>query len=236
MLKNEPSNYFNSPTKILHAIQANHKSGASPDFRSIDGDAGTIRFSSCWWNSLSLLKGHRISIDIDLFTSNEYGSTDFGSIELKIKNSFPIVENPEDEFPALKAVTNNSGFHLMIGYSSDALVKTDILYWEPFLFDAMILEGIRMATIEEIGTMKLDVISRGGRKKDFWDLVEIFNDYPLVHLINLYQKKYPNHHLDDVTNGLVNFALAEDMPNPICLKDKTWEEVKERVTSEVKNI
>ena len=114
--------------------------------------------------ALSLFKGHRVSVDIDLFTDQEYGSTHFGVIEDKIKRRFPVVENFEDEFPQLKTLENNTGLHLNIGYSKEALVKTDILYWEDFLFSAIEVEGIRMATVEEIGAMKLDVISRGGRK------------------------------------------------------------------------
>lgn len=54
--------------------------------------------------ALSLMKGHRISVDIDLFTDQEYGTTDFSSIEAEIKKSFPIVDNPDDEFPILKAL------------------------------------------------------------------------------------------------------------------------------------
>lgn len=116
--------------------------------------------------ALSLLKGHRISVDIDLFTGHTYGSTNFTAIEDEIKKSFPFVENPDDEFPKIKTMENNNGLHLIIGMDAERSVKTDILYWEEFLFDAIEIEGIRMATEEEIGTMKLDVISRGGRKKD----------------------------------------------------------------------
>ena len=37
-----------------------------------------------------------------------------------------------------------------------------------FLIDCF--ENIRMASENEIIAMKLDVVLRGGRKKDFWDL------------------------------------------------------------------
>ncbi|WP_312761666.1 nucleotidyl transferase AbiEii/AbiGii toxin family protein [Epilithonimonas sp.] len=38
--------------------------------------------------SLSLQLGHRISIDIDLFTDADYGSIDFGEIEDFLKQNF----------------------------------------------------------------------------------------------------------------------------------------------------
>ena len=80
--------------------------------------------------------------------------------------------------------------------------------------------------------MKLDVIARGGRKKDFWDLVEIVYEYPLPDLMSVYEKKYPYNDLADVKRGLTNFAAAEEVPDPICLRGRTWTAVKERVIQE----
>jgi hypothetical protein len=186
--------------------------------------------------ALSLLKGHRRSVDIDLFTDQTYGTTDFKAIEKEIKKIFPFVENPEDEFPAIKSSENNSGLHLMIGVDEEHPVKTDILYWDDFLFDAVEIDGIRMAREEEIGAMKLDVVSRGGRKKDFWDLVELFDDYSLAHLLEIYALKYPYHQTEDVKKGLINFASAEEVPDPICLKGRTWEDIKSRMIEEANTL
>src|SRR4051812_48086538 len=94
------------------------------------------------------------------------------------------------------------------------------------------MEGIRLAREEEIGAMKLDVISRGGRKKDFWDLVEILPDYSLPQLLSVYEKKYPYNDLEEVKRGLVDFTAAEEMPDPICLRSRTWEGVKEAILRE----
>lgn len=41
-------------------------------------------------NALSLQKGHRISIDIDLFSDVSYGSIDFKTIDQFIHDSFPF--------------------------------------------------------------------------------------------------------------------------------------------------
>jgi len=81
--------------------------------------------------ALSLQRGHRISDDIDLFTDNKYGSTDFRAIEEEIKARFLYTENTADAFPAVKAPENNMGLHLFIGYNEDQVIKTDILYWDP---------------------------------------------------------------------------------------------------------
>jgi predicted nucleotidyltransferase component of viral defense system len=187
--------------------------------------------------ALSLLKGHRISVDIDLFTDQTYGTTNFSAIEQVIKEQFPVVDNYADAFPNLKALENNLGLYLYLGYDEENLIKSDILYWDaPFLFDALEIEGIRLARVEEIGAMKLDVIARGGRKKDFWDLVEILPDYSLSDLMSVYEKKYPYNDLEDVKRGLTDFEAAEEMPDPICLRNRTWEEVKAMMIGEARQL
>lgn len=74
--------------------------------------------------------------------------------------------------------------------------------------------------------MKLDTISRGGRKKDFWDLSEILEHISLDSLLTIYPKKYPYYNAEAVKLGLVNFDLANNMPDPICLKGKHWDIIK----------
>lgn len=167
-------------------------------------------------------------MDIDLFSDQTYGTTDFAAIEQVIIEHFAVVDNYADAFPKRKALENNLGLNLYIGSREQDLIKTDILYWDaPFLFAALEEEGIRLASVEEIGVMKLDVISRGGRKKDFWDLVEILSDYSLPHLMQVYEEKYPYNNLEDVKLGLTDFTTAEEVPDPICLRERTWEDVKE---------
>lgn len=123
-----------------------------------------------------------------------------------------------------------------MGFSPNQLVKTDILYWDDFLFNAVEIEGIRMATVEEIGAMKLDAISRGGRKKDFWDLVEIFDTYSLDHLLQVYRKKYPYNDIADVLAGLGDFSVANEVPDPVCLRKRNWEYIKQEIFTAVTDL
>ena len=96
--------------------------------------------------------------------------------------------------------------------------------------------GIRLAAEEEIGAMKLDVVARGGRKKDFWDLAEIFETYPLLYLLNVYQEKYPYNEVSEVIKRLTDFSIAEEVPDPICLKARTWGSVKQRIREEAQKV
>lgn len=122
---------------------------------------------------------------------------------------------------------NHFGLHLHIGPGKDGTVKTDIINWTAdFIFPVNEVEGIRLAKMEEIALMKLDTISRGGRKKDFWDMSEILEYHTLSFLLELYPKKYPYHNIEDVVKGMKDFTIAEEMPDPICLKGRHWDLIK----------
>ncbi|MBS1682223.1 MAG: nucleotidyl transferase AbiEii/AbiGii toxin family protein [Bacteroidetes bacterium] len=208
--------------ELLHVLRTLMGMPSLANFRLVGGTA------------LSLLQGHRKSEDIDLFTHQPYGSVDFEKIEAEIAALFPYARN-DDRFPELQLPKNDYGLHLHVGDTEESSIKTDILNWtEAFLDEAMEMEGIRLATFEEIALMKLDTISRGGRKKDFWDLSEIIEHKSLNSLLELYPKKYPYYSLQDVKSGLTNFEVAEKMPDPICLKGKYWELIKEEITNTVK--
>jgi predicted nucleotidyltransferase len=146
-----------------------------------------LNFRLVGGTALSLLLGHRKSEDIDLFTHQPYGSIDFKKIQAEIKENFVYVRN-DDEILGLQPIENNFGLHLHVGHLEDSAIKIDILNWnDDFLFPEKHIEGIRFATFEEIALMKLDTISRGGRKKDFWDMSEILEHASLTSLLKLYQ-------------------------------------------------
>ena len=110
--------------------------------------------------ALSLQLGHRVSIDIDLFSDLPYGSIDFMGIEKFLKKAFNYVDYFSLDNPAI-------GISFTIGYNKDETVKLDIYYTDEFIQPYIIVDGIRMATIEEIIAMKIDVLQRGGTKKGF---------------------------------------------------------------------
>lgn len=155
--------------------------------------------------SLSLQLGHRISIDIDLFSDIEYGSIDFNS----------------DLIPAF-------GKSYTIGNSKNDSVKLDIFYTDPFITNEVVINNIRLASIDEIIAMKIDVIQRGGRKKDFWDLHELLDKYDISEMIKLHEKRYPySHDSKLIHHNLINFSIADDDFDPICLRGKYWEFIKD---------
>jgi len=113
-----------------------------------------------------------------------------------------------------------------IGESAEDCVKLDMFYTDPFIKPVVIINNIRMAAPEDIAAMKLEIISGGGRKKDFWDIAELLERYPLTDLIGFYIEKYPYYDINKVISGLTDFSSAEEMDDPICLKNRIWEIIK----------
>jgi hypothetical protein len=179
--------------------------------------------------ALSLQIGHRESIDIDLFSDVEYGTLNFNEIEDFLKNNFEYVDFL-DVPPAM-------GKAYFIGENKDNTVKLDIFYTDTYIQPFIEEDGIRMATIEEIIAMKVDVIQRVGRKKDFWDLHDLLNPYSIMQMIDLHEQRYPyTHNKDLIIKNFTNFDLADDDFNPICYKGKYWEFIKEDFEEKIKNI
>ena len=170
--------------------------------------------------ALSLQLGHRMSEDIDLFTAAEYGSIDYKAIREFLENKYP--------FCVSRSLDNVSfGTNFVVGNSITDCVKLDLYYTDEFIEKPIIINNIRMATINEIIAMKLEVILQGGRKKDFWDLHYFMDKMNLDDMISLYEKRYP--YIDcfnDNKKQLLNFDKADNDFEPICLLGKNWEIIK----------
>ena len=169
--------------------------------------------------ALSLQLGHRISVDIDLFTGAEYGTVDFIPIFNRLVKTYSYIIG--------KAPDNvGFGFSFIIGNSQTDSVKLDLFYSDTFLFPPVVYQDIKMADLRDITVMKLDVISHGGRKKDFWDISELIETIPFEQMLDLYILKYPYFKKTDVVNNMANFKYADEMQDPVCLRFKYWELIK----------
>jgi predicted nucleotidyltransferase component of viral defense system len=169
--------------------------------------------------ALSLQIGHRMSVDIDLFTATDYGSIDFKEIRSFLENKYPICISRNLDNVAF-------GTYFEVGYSTGVLIKVDMYYTDEFIFESVDKEGIRMASENEIIAMKLDVVLRGGRKKDFWDLHYYLEKVTIAEMILLYEQRYPYNDCSAIKTQLVNFEAADADFDPICLLDKSWELIK----------
>lgn len=174
-------------------------------------------FSLAGGTSLSLRMGHRISVDIDLFTNADYGSLDFSAIEKMLKSKYPYYYCSD--------LTGIVGFGrtYYVGETEEESIKLDLFYHDDITEPCDIIDGIRLVTRDDVASMKIDVIQRGGRKKDFWDIHELLNHYSPEEMIALHEKRHPwSHDRKTIIANLADFSLADEMPDPICLRNKAW--------------
>jgi predicted nucleotidyltransferase component of viral defense system len=177
--------------------------------------------------ALSLQIGHRLSVDIDLFSDAIYGSIDFQALKQYLIDNFSFVDFFSLDNPAL-------GMSFTIGTDKENSIKLDVYYTDTFIQPALIEDGIRLATVEEIIAMKIDVVQRGGRKKDFWDLHELLPKYSINKMLELHQERYPYTHDNGlIKQNLTDFSIADDDLEPVCLRGKYWAFIKEDIEDAV---
>ncbi len=171
--------------------------------------------------SLSLRLGHRMSIDIDLFTNAMYGSLDFSVYEKFFQENYPYYYCTD------KTDLVGFGRSYYIGESSDENIKIDLYYHEEIINPCDIIENIRIASLDDVVSMKVDVISRKGRKKDFWDLHELLNTYTINQMLELHKQRHEyTHDRNQIIANFTDFTEADEDLDPICLKGKVWELIK----------
>ncbi len=170
--------------------------------------------------SLSLQLGHRLSVGIDLFTDAPYGSLDFGVIDDYWRSEFSYVSTS-----TVKDVSFGRSYY--IGNGANDCVKLDLFYTDEYIQPFIEADGIRLATIDEITAMKMEVVHNGGRKKDFWDLHKILETHSVDTLLKLHKERYPyTHNSSELIDKLNDYSLADEDFDPICLEGKYWEIIK----------
>lgn len=201
--------YFNTVTPLLKSILEDlmHAEEFS-SFRLVGGTA------------LSLYYGHRMSVDIDLFSDAEYGSLDFKAIDSYLQSQYTYV----DSF-SIEPIGMGKSYY--VGNNDKDNIKLDLFYTDPFIDDVQQFGILRLASKAEITAMKLDVIQRTGRKKDFWDIDQLRQDFNINEMFALHEKRYPYvHDRKLLIEKFTDFTLADDDFEPICLRGKHWELIK----------
>ncbi|MFI3331191.1 MAG: nucleotidyl transferase AbiEii/AbiGii toxin family protein [Rikenellaceae bacterium] len=170
--------------------------------------------------SLSLQLGHRLSVDIDLFSDYSYSSIDFDAIDRFLKKEFNYVDSVDIQQVAL-------GKSYYVGDTAQSCIKLDLYYTDSFIRPYIECDNIRLASLEDIAAMKLEVISNKGRKKDFWDIHELSNVMTLENMLSFHKERYPySHDKVNLINSLTDFSMADNDFDPVCLKGNYWELIK----------
>ena len=212
--------YYNtvSPT-LLSVLRKLMQNDAFDQFRLVGGTA------------LSLQLGHRISVDIDLFTDMNYGTMNLSGIAKAFKDNYPYVDGLE------KLETGAPGYTLYCGNSETDAIKVDLFYTDPFLYSPIVDGELRIADYKDIAAMKILAICNANRAKDYWDIHELMNHITLNEMIHLAIKRFPySIEKPEAIKKLANIPIVLDEPNIISLKGDYWEFVVEDIQEEAQKI
>lgn len=178
-------------------------------------------FSLVGGTALSLYYGHRKSDDLDLFSNLPFENAEISiALGKKFKSSF-VNRSTNPRFG-------------IFGFVDE--VKIDIIrYPHPFIRPGLLIDEIRMFSIEDIMAMKVQAILGRGRKKDFWDVAELLHHYTVQDFIRFHKEKYASQNLlITVPQAITYFADAEESEEPISMKNQTWDSVKEFISAKVR--
>jgi hypothetical protein len=178
-------------------------------------------FSLVVGTALSLLYGHRKSVDLDLFSNKPFGNEKIiSAFKRKFKSSF---DN--------RTATPRFGIFCFVDE-----VKVDLVrHPHPLIRPEIEREGIRMFSTEDIIAMKVQAVLGRGKKKDFWDIAELLDQFSVADFIQFHKEKYTTQNLMiTVPQAITYFADAEESEDPISLKKQTWPKVQEAIKKKVR--
>lgn len=171
--------------------------------------------------ALALQLGHRESEDLDFFNERSFSP----QLLLAELQDFGQLQDTELHAGTLNTFLNG--------------VKLQFLeYPYPLLTPTIQWEVMNLSSLLDIACTKIQTISSRGSKKDFIDLYFLLDHHTLSQILLEMGKKYSevSYNQVHIIKSLVYFDDAEQQPMPRMHAKVTWDEVKNRISSAVKQI
>lgn len=174
------------------------------------------RFYLAGGTGLALHLGHRFSVDLDFFSSDPDAVGPNERSLMRIAFDDPTLSIGFDKDMTFVATWRGVGVSFF-SLSSYPLVQ------EP-----LIVDGVPLATVEEIGAMKLAAIMSRGTRKDYVDLYCILQQIPLDRLFAVAAVKYSRVRSFAVSavRAMAYFDDAETTPMPQMIDRTSWATMK----------
>jgi hypothetical protein len=169
--------------------------------------------------ALALQLNHRNSIDVDLFTRNEFQNDTI----------INYITSHQFDFDAKFNFKNT-----IIGFINK--VKVDfICHAYPLVLPPITEEGINFLSLQDIAAMKLNAISNSGKRlKDFIDIYFLLEHFSLHEMIEFYAIKYPRFNPLIALKAINYFEDIDPAIDPPKLKAKLpLSEIKKRIQDSV---
>jgi len=173
--------------------------------------------------ALAMYEGHRVSLDLDFFTSRRTFQPREVLVHLQDNDWTVDIAEPGTV------------------YASFAGTKVSFIAY-PFFVSKEKMErygSVNILNPRDIAVMKIIAISHRGRKRDFVDMYWYVKKHePLADVLRRLPGQYPTvaHDYHHILKSLMYFADAEEDPMPKVFFKTTWREIKAYFTREVPKI
>lgn len=139
--------------------------------------------------ALSLMIGHRKSIDLDLFAQDVIDRED---LERHLRNGYHFI-------------TDHSMGNSLLGHIDN--IKIDLIsYPYKLVAPPEDIDGIRLISVQDIAAMKLCAIMNSGKRvKDFVDIAYLSTQFSFRDITRFFSKKYPDSSMLSAVKSLVYF-------------------------------
>lgn len=172
------------------------------------------RFYLAGGTALALQLGHRRSMDLVFFSATDevHAHTRQELMQAFSARNAQVIENVDGDLLLLVDEIHTGFFS----------------YGYPLLDPVCAVENIGLASLLDIGLMKLDAIIGRGSRKDFYDLYMISQVISLDELLRAGERKYPQARDFQLMalEGLLQFDNADRDLQPKMLLDLSWDTVR----------
>ncbi len=203
---------------MLHTETIEH--GTLELLRSLQAEPILSAFNLVGGTALALRIGHRKSIDLDLFTQEEFDLEELKSFlvgKYGMKVSFARGQT-------------------LKGFIDDVMIDCIRLDY-PHLQNPDIFDGVRLESLPDIVAMKLSALTQNGsRIKDFIDIATLSTVYSFNEMLGFYVSKFPNVNVIMPLKSITYFGDI-DFGEPIVMtsSDFHWDSIAGRLVEMVSN-
>ena len=188
--------------------------------KSLQSEPLLASFNLVGGTSLALRLGHRKSVDLDLFSKEDF---DLQEVKELLVNKYGFKASYE------KGKT-------LKGFIGKVMVDL-IRYDYPHISSIEIEEDIRLESLPDIVAMKLSSIcDNGSRIKDFIDIAYLSNLYSFSEMLDFYTQKFPSSNPIVPTKSLIYFDDINFEENVIMMQGKyDWNVIAKRLNEMTAN-
>lgn len=144
--------------------------------KKLEAESTMAGFNLAGGTSLALYLGHRVSLDLDIFTPEPF---DAARLEIFLADKYGF----RTDF-----MEKNTLKGTIEGVKIDCITHSYAYLEKPYTES-----GIRLYSMEDIVAMKLSAIAdNGSRLKDFIDIAFLSTRFPFNSMLRMYERKFPN--------------------------------------------